>query len=137
MPAKDEYHDCVKNALIKDGWVITHDPLRLSWGGKDLVVHIDIIDGKLWIQRDGTEHGIAKELLRAGIPKDQIVLAFKRHEVRRLTEYAVAWKIGPRGIREDAITRCREHSPSPASSSGFSCRAGTAPIAMAGSHSTT
>jgi hypothetical protein len=24
--------------LIKDGWTITHDPLRLSWGGKDLYV---------------------------------------------------------------------------------------------------
>jgi hypothetical protein len=54
------------------------------------LVHIDIIDGKLWIQRDGTEHGIAKELHQAGIPKDRIVLAFKRPEVRRLTEYAVA-----------------------------------------------
>ncbi|MBA4182514.1 MAG: fatty-acid synthase, partial [Acidobacteria bacterium] len=27
MPAKDIYHDTVKNALIKDGWTITHDPL--------------------------------------------------------------------------------------------------------------
>ncbi|MFN7462557.1 MAG: element excision factor XisH family protein, partial [Pseudanabaena sp.] len=26
MPAKDVYHDAVKNALIKDGWVITADP---------------------------------------------------------------------------------------------------------------
>ena len=54
------------------------------------LVHIDIIDGKLWIQRDGTEHGIAKEFLQVGIPKDRIVLAFKPPEVRRLTEYAVA-----------------------------------------------
>jgi hypothetical protein len=54
------------------------------------LVHTDIIDGKLWIQRDGTEHGISRELLEAGVPKDQIVLAFKPPEVRRLTEYAVA-----------------------------------------------
>ena len=32
MPAKDIFHDAVKNALIKDGWTITHDPLRLKWG---------------------------------------------------------------------------------------------------------
>ena len=25
--AKDIYHDPVKEALIKDGWTITHDPL--------------------------------------------------------------------------------------------------------------
>ncbi|MDM8517830.1 XisH family protein [Desulfobacterales bacterium HSG16] len=36
MPAKDIYHDHVKNALIKDGWLITHDPLALKWGKKDM-----------------------------------------------------------------------------------------------------
>jgi hypothetical protein len=38
MPAKDIYHGAVKNALIKDGWRITHDPLRLPLGGKDVYV---------------------------------------------------------------------------------------------------
>src|SRR4051812_2289680 len=40
MPARVRYHNCVKSALIKDGWVITHDPLRLPWGGKDLYVDL-------------------------------------------------------------------------------------------------
>ena len=40
MPAKDIYHDCVKNALIKDGWRITHDPLSLKWGKKDMYVDL-------------------------------------------------------------------------------------------------
>lgn len=40
MPARDIYHDNVKNALTKDGWVITHDPLRLEWGGKDLFIDL-------------------------------------------------------------------------------------------------
>jgi hypothetical protein len=53
-------------------------------------VHVDIIDDKLWIQRDGTENGIAKELVKAGIPKDKIVLAFRPPEIRQHTEYAVA-----------------------------------------------
>jgi hypothetical protein len=30
MPAKDVYHDTVKAALQKEGWVITHDPLVLQ-----------------------------------------------------------------------------------------------------------
>src|SRR4051794_16626062 len=34
------------------------------------LVHIDIKGDKLWIQRDGTEHGVARELLEAGVPKD-------------------------------------------------------------------
>jgi len=54
------------------------------------LVHIDIRDGKLWIQRDGTEQGIATELVAAGIPKDAIVLAFHPPEIRPHTEYAVA-----------------------------------------------
>jgi len=54
------------------------------------LVHIDIIDGKLWIQRDGTEDGVAPELVRAGIPKNRIVLGFRSPEVRRYTEYAPA-----------------------------------------------
>ena len=40
MPRKDIYHDIVKNALIKDGWTITHDPLTLSFGDKDIYVDI-------------------------------------------------------------------------------------------------
>jgi len=29
-----------KSALIKDGWTITHDPLSLKWGLKDLFVDL-------------------------------------------------------------------------------------------------
>lgn len=36
MPAKDQFHDIVKNALIKDGWTITDDPLRLQLGEIDM-----------------------------------------------------------------------------------------------------
>jgi hypothetical protein len=38
MPARGFFHDTVKNALIKDGWTITHDPFHLKWGTKDLYV---------------------------------------------------------------------------------------------------
>jgi hypothetical protein len=54
------------------------------------LVHIDIIDGKVWIQRDDTEDGIAQALVEAGIPKEQIVLGFRAPEVRPYTGYAVA-----------------------------------------------
>lgn len=40
MPARDRYHSSCKNALIKDGWIITHDPLRLQWGTKDMYVDL-------------------------------------------------------------------------------------------------
>jgi hypothetical protein len=53
-------------------------------------IHIDIIDGKAWIQHDGTEEGIAYELVTAGIPKDKIVLAYKSIDRRKVTEFAVS-----------------------------------------------
>jgi hypothetical protein len=40
MPAKDLYHNTVKTALIEDGWIITHDPLKLEVGKKDLYVDL-------------------------------------------------------------------------------------------------
>lgn len=41
MPARDIYHDTVKNALIKDGWKITHNPLRIRLArGRNLFVDL-------------------------------------------------------------------------------------------------
>lgn len=41
MPAKDIYHNTVKNALMKDGWTITHDPLRIRLArGRNLFVDL-------------------------------------------------------------------------------------------------
>ena len=51
---------------------------------------LNIIEGKLWVQRDGTEHGIANDLINAGVPKTQIVLGFRSPESRKHTGLAVA-----------------------------------------------
>lgn len=40
MPAKDLFHDSVRNALEKDGWTITADPYTLSWGKESLFVDL-------------------------------------------------------------------------------------------------
>lgn len=40
MPARDIYHHSVIHALLRDGWIITHDPLRLVWGRRDLFVDL-------------------------------------------------------------------------------------------------
>lgn len=34
MPARDIFHNVVRNALEKDGWTITDDPLELSYGDR-------------------------------------------------------------------------------------------------------
>lgn len=40
MPAKDLYHNVVKNALQKDGWTITHDPLYLKHEGLKMAIDL-------------------------------------------------------------------------------------------------
>jgi hypothetical protein len=59
MPAKDIYHDEVKNALQKDGWTITHDPLFLHFDESRL--YIDLGAEKL-IAAEKNEQKIAVEV---------------------------------------------------------------------------
>ncbi len=40
MPAKDIFHNIVKQALEKDGWIITHDPIYLDFGGVELYIDL-------------------------------------------------------------------------------------------------
>ena len=79
---------------------VVHDPaldhfelLRFGWDGHrrvhGVVYHLDIIGGKIWIQYDGTDRPIAEELVRAGVPKEDIVLAEHPPEVRPHTGYGV------------------------------------------------
>ncbi|MBI5348303.1 MAG: XisI protein [Chloroflexi bacterium] len=55
-----------------------------------VVFHLHLHDEKIWIEWDGSEEGITQELLEAGVPKEDIVLAFYRPERRAMTEFAVA-----------------------------------------------
>ena len=69
--------------LFNVGW---HNKKRVH----GCVVHLEIIDDKIWIQQDGIEDGIANDFLAAGIPKDKIVLAFHPPSIRPYTEFAVS-----------------------------------------------
>jgi hypothetical protein len=68
--------------------------MRVGWSGVHRihgnVIHIDIIDGKVWVEHDGTDRAIVQELEDAGIPKEHIVLGFKSPDVRKYTGYAIS-----------------------------------------------
>ncbi|MDB9414122.1 XisH family protein [Microcystis aeruginosa] len=52
MPAKDIYHEAVKNALIKDGWTILADPYKIKY--KDAELFADLAAEKpLAAERNG------------------------------------------------------------------------------------
>jgi hypothetical protein len=74
-----------------------HDHYQLvsvGWDGNErirgCILHIDIKDGKIWIQHDGTEVGVANELVEMGVPKHDIVLAFHAPARRKYTEFAAS-----------------------------------------------
>ncbi|MGI2903391.1 XisI protein [Tolypothrix sp. VBCCA 56010] len=83
----------IHNETIFDQGMDRYLVMSLGWQRVKRIhgclIHIDIIDGKVWIQRDGTEYGIANELVDAGIPKEHIVLGFHEPNVRQHTGFAV------------------------------------------------
>ncbi len=69
--------------LVKTGWTKDH---RV----RGATLFIRLKNDKIWIEEDWTEDGITQELLKAGVPKSDIVLAFHAPEERKFTEFAMA-----------------------------------------------
>ena len=76
-PVNDRYQ------LVNVGW---KNPSTRIYG---CVIHVDIKDGKIWVQHDSTEEAIADQLVARGVPKQEIVLAYHAPHVRQYTEFAV------------------------------------------------
>ncbi len=72
MPARDTYHEAVRNALVKDGWRITHDPLTMEFGGARLYVDLG---AEQIIGADKGTRKIAVEVKTFGSPSGMADLA--------------------------------------------------------------
>jgi XisI protein len=68
--------------LVHVGW---HDDRRIY----GCILHLDIKDGKIWLQHNGTENDIPAELVEMGVAKTDIVVGFHSPFKRQFTEYAV------------------------------------------------
>lgn len=82
-----------KQAIIdteRDRYLLLHTGWRGNRRTHGCSLHLDIINGKIWIQHDGTEVGIATQLLELGVPANDIVLAFHSPYMRQFTEFAVS-----------------------------------------------
>jgi hypothetical protein len=66
--------------------------MSVGWHGQHRIhgcpLHVDIKGGKIWIQHDGTEEGIANRLVAAGVPQEDIVLAFQSPFKRKFSDFA-------------------------------------------------
>ena len=88
-----KYGDIISELIIsqdKNRYIVITQGWEEDTRVHGCLMHLNIVDGKIWIQRDGTEDGIATDLEAAGIPKSDIVLAFHPQRLRKYTEYAVS-----------------------------------------------
>ena len=97
MAARDLFYEAVKQALLKEEWVITGDHYQLldiGWEEYNRIyncfIHIDIKDGKIWIQENMTENDLAQELVEMGVNKEDIILGLHPPYKRPYTGYGVA-----------------------------------------------
>ena len=74
--------------LVCDRYLMFH----VGWSGErrvfGCVIYVEIRSGKFWIQRDGTEAGIAYVLIAAGVPKSDVVIGFRSLYMRKFTGLA-------------------------------------------------
>ena len=96
--------DATVNALAGLGAVLllfevglestVQDMMRVGWRGETRVrrplFYLRLKNNKIWIEEDWTKEGIAHELVLAGVPHADIVLAFQPPAMRSETEFAAA-----------------------------------------------
>jgi XisH protein len=88
MPAQDIYHDAVVRALTADGWMVTHDPLSLAYGGRDLYVDLGAERTTIAAERDGEQIAVEIKSFLGSSPVRDLEEAVGQYQVYRsvLTE---------------------------------------------------
>jgi hypothetical protein len=82
MPARDTYHDCVRTALVKDGWTITHDPYTMSFGLR--AVYADLGAERVLAAEKGAERIVVEiKSFRGGSELREFELAVGQYAVYR------------------------------------------------------
>lgn len=74
---------------VRDHYQLVHVGWRNHHRIYGCVVHLDIKDGKIWVQHNGTEFDISLRLAEMGIPKQSIVNGFHSSYMRQFTDFAV------------------------------------------------
>ncbi|MBW4513018.1 MAG: XisI protein [Scytonematopsis contorta HA4267-MV1] len=84
----------IDSQLIFDTERDRYQVMSVGWNGHrrvhGCILHLDIINGKIWLQQNTTERQIAQELVAMGIPKEDIILGFQAPYVRQYTNFGVA-----------------------------------------------
>ena len=84
----------IDSQLIFDKERDRYQVVSVGWAGHrrvhGCVLHLDIINDKIWVQHNTTELQIGQELVALGIPKEDIILGFQAPYLRKYTDFGVA-----------------------------------------------
>ena len=84
----------IQALIVADKENFHYQLMWLGWDGNrhifTVITFLSIINGKIWVQQDSTEAGIANMLVEEGIPKSDIVLGYFPSDHRALTKFAAA-----------------------------------------------
>ena len=69
--------------------------MNVGWDEKEhrshhIIFHFRLYNDKVYVEEDSTDVEIVRQLVEAGIPKEDIVLAFYPPSHRQITEFAFA-----------------------------------------------
>jgi hypothetical protein len=101
MPAKNIYHEAVRNALTADGWIVTHDPLTLTFGGKDLFVDLGAEHVTLAAEKGGQRIAVEIQSFLSPSPVRDLQEAVGQYEIYR----AILAETEPDRLLYLAVTR--------------------------------
>ncbi len=83
-----------ENQLIADKENHRYQVVTIGWDNKKFVhdcpIHIDIINDKIWIQRNMTEIDLGQFFMERGISTNEIVLGFLSPKMREYSDFALA-----------------------------------------------
>ena len=84
----------IQTQLLADTVNDHYQVLRTGWRDDiqvfNVIFHIDIIDEKIWLQRNISDYDIIDDIEQEDVPKSDIVLAFHAPIMRPYTGYAAA-----------------------------------------------
>lgn len=94
VPAQNESSDGVETLAFFDETRDQYMLVNVGWHNgrreENISLFARIKNGKVWIEDDWTQDGLGNILVEAGVPKEDIVLAFLSPREREMSEFAVA-----------------------------------------------
>ena len=83
----------IENKIIIDRDNDHYQLVSIGWKFQKRIykckLHIDIINGKIWIQQDKTKGNVADTLVALGVPRTDIVIAHYSPKMRKNARFAV------------------------------------------------